>query len=159
MWERPDDPIWDENGVLNPSRQMRSHGVTREWTFMLRPWLWDTEISGRETLRAARLAASGQEPWGSVLDVVPALDRDCQIRVAPTSSAADRSYQCTTCWTLMPAWNHAAVHQLGEHAVDLLIQTHGWDRPDVRPFVLGKLVEAAQERNPNRWHWLPDELG
>lgn len=46
VWESADDPVWDSDGVINPSRQMRGNGVSREWTSMLRPWLDPEDIDG-----------------------------------------------------------------------------------------------------------------
>jgi hypothetical protein len=84
VWGRVDAPIWDEDGVINPSEQMLGNGVTREWTALLRPWLdpEDFDAKGRLTiaLRAGRDPSREGEPWRTILDVVPALDRDCQVR-------------------------------------------------------------------------------
>ncbi|SFQ82014.1 hypothetical protein [Amycolatopsis rubida] len=157
VWEHADEPVWDEHGVINPSRQMRENGVTREWTRMLRPWLGPDDVgsAGRLliALRAAGETAGEEEPWNTILDVVPALDRDCRIRVERRPEH-DRSYWCRSCGTRLQGRDHAAVHQLGERAVDLLLAIHGWNDPQVRPAVLGLLVRAAIRRDQSRWTWL-----
>ncbi|MBE8519249.1 hypothetical protein ILP97_17300 [Amycolatopsis sp. H6(2020)] len=161
VWERADDPIWDENGVINPSRQMRGNGVTREWTSMLRQWLEPEDVGSAGklliALRAAGESAGGDEPWRTILEVVPALDRDCQIHAVkhPPSGWA---FWCRSCGQRLRGRDDAALHQLGESAVDLLLAIHGWDDPQVRPTILGLLIRAAIHRNQLRWQWVPEGL-
>ncbi|MBW0088607.1 hypothetical protein I4I73_05500 [Pseudonocardia sp. KRD-184] len=56
--------------------QMLAHGVTREWTTLLRPWLpvTDIDVNGR-LLGAARSASAA----AAFLEIIPFLDRDHRI--------------------------------------------------------------------------------
>ena len=147
VWGDPESPMWDENGIINPSSQMRQNGVTREWTEMLRPWLSITDIDGAGRLSCAsgaRLAETGQGAADVLVDVVTALDRDCQI----TRTGRHR-YRCTVCGANPRDAEAAARHQLGDRAVELLTRVH---RLDAEP--LGPLATAAARRSPDRWDWL-----
>lgn len=142
VWGDRNYPVFDEDGHILPSEEMRANGVTREWTLMLRPWLGTQEVDANGRLA---IAANSATPWMTTLNSVPALDRDCQIRQHP----AGTHFQCTVCQR-EPATQHAAaLHQLGEHPVQLLTRIHGWEQPPVPP-----LAEAARLRNPARWSWL-----
>lgn len=148
VWGDPDSPVWDENGIINPSPQMTENGATREWTEMLRPWLPITDIDGTGKLSCAsgrRLAGTDRDPADVLVDVVTALDRDCQI----TRTGFGR-YRCTVCGATPRDEAAAARHQLGDRAVELLTRVH-----DLASEPLGSLAAAAARRSPDRWDWLP----
>lgn len=143
VWDDRNSPVFDENGHILPSEQMRANGVTREWTLLLRPWLGTQEVAADGRLA---IAAHAADQWKTMLESIPALDRDCQIREHPAGS---RGFQCTVCESEPAGQYAAALHQLGEHPVRMLTRIHGWHHPPVPP-----LVEAARNRNPTRWSWL-----
>ncbi|MDX3656255.1 hypothetical protein PV646_02945 [Streptomyces sp. ID05-26A] len=156
VWGRADAPVWNSDGTINPSEQMLSNGVTREWTALLRPWLdpEDFDAKGKLTvaLRAARNPTRDGEPWRTILDVVPVLDRDCQVRELVQGDSV--SYECLGCGRRLGDRDQAAVHQLGEHALRLIARIHGWENPQELPAVIGGLARAAIDRNQTRWQWL-----
>ncbi|GAA4890802.1 hypothetical protein [Saccharopolyspora cebuensis] len=143
VWGDRNYPVFDENGHILPSEQMRANGVTREWTLLLRPWLGPREVDADGRLAIAARAAN---PWMSMLEAIPSLDRTCQVREHPVGS---RSFQCTVCEHEPVGQHAAALHQLGEHPVRVLTRIYGWEQPPVPP-----LVQAARTRNPARWSWL-----
>jgi hypothetical protein len=162
VWASADDPVWDDDGVLNPSRQMRDNGVTREWTGMLRPWLNPEDIDAAGKLAVVFRVARGRtldgETWRTILEVIPALDRDCQVQLVRDRGSRNRSYQCLTCDQELGDRDQAVVHQLGDHAVDALARIHEWNTLTALPEVLKGLTRAAIRRNRPRWQWLLDEL-
>lgn len=143
VWNDRNYPVFDENGHILPSEQMQANGVTREWTLLLRPWLGTQEVAADGRLA---IAANSANLWTTMLESIPALDRDCQIRKHPAGSLG---FQCTVCEREPADQYAAALHQLGEHPVLLLTRIHGWEQPPVPP-----LVEAARNRTPARWSWL-----
>jgi hypothetical protein len=146
VWGSPDKPVWDEDGLVQPSDQMVANGVTREWTSMLRPWLrpYDFDARGRLTI-----AARSGDFWETVLEAVPSLDRDCQIETLTRPLRRD-SYRCIRCSLSPHDRTAAALHQLGVEAVSLLCRIHGWPIPKAVP----ELIRAARARNGCRWDWL-----
>lgn len=146
LW--PDNTrIWDEHGLINPSEQMISNGITREWTTMLRPWLGLNDIDPHGRLRCVQNASSSGR-WGEVLDVVAELDAHCHIEAAP--AGAGHTYRCRVCGT-EPTDPVAAVrHQLGDRVLKLLTAIHHAQAEPLR-----ELVTAARDIDPDRWRWLP----
>jgi hypothetical protein len=158
VWGRIDAPVWDDEGIINPSAQMLRNGVTRHWTSMLRPWTNLADIDGRGRLtiasRAQRDPRRAGEPWATFLDVVAALDRDCQIQLVPHVFAADRwRYRCQACGTQIDEIHDAARHQLGPGVVAELARIHGWDEQAAEQCVW-RLARAAWERDRPRWDWV-----
>lgn len=150
VWGSADLPVWDQDGLVIPSDQMAANGVTRQWTTMLRPWLGTADIDALGRLTIARRA---DDMWRTILDVIPSLDRDCQIQ-ANTRWRRRRSYLCITCGRHLDDSFEAALHQLGGDAVTLLASIHHWTIPNVVP----ELIKAARARNSVRWKWLQDNV-
>jgi hypothetical protein len=70
--------------------------------------------------------------WRTILDVIPSLDRDCQIQ-ANTRWRRHCSYLCITCGRHLDDSFEAALHQLGGDAVPLLASIHpSWDDSERR---------------------------
>lgn len=151
VWDHRDSPMWDADGLINPSEQMAANGVTREWTTMLQPWLGPNDVDGQGKLM---IAARSNDLWRTVLDVVPCLDRDCQIETVRRGLRRQRSYRCRVCGHCPSTESAAILHQLGPRAVVLLTRIHEWDTAPLPP-----LVNAAIVRNTDRWRWLLDERG
>lgn|GEM_PF-1205626 len=148
-WNNPEEPVWDDAGLIIPSAQMTKNGVTREWTTMLRPWLHPADVDAKGRLSIARRAA---DPWRAILDTVAALDRDCQIEPATRWFGRRGRYRCASCGQHPAGLQAAVLHQLGETPVMLLTRIQGWDQPP-----LAQLAQAAAAREPSRWQWLPGQ--
>lgn len=158
VWGRVDAPVWDDDGVINPSPQMLGNGVTRKWTSMLRPWMSLADIDGKGRLTVASRAGNDPhragEPWVTFLEVIPALDRDCQIQRVPNVFARHRQrYRCQICGVQLDELYPAALHQLGPRVVAELARIYGWDSDTVEQCVR-LLASAAAGRDPTRWQWL-----
>lgn len=145
VWGDPDYPVWDNDGLLIPSEQMVANGVTREWTTLLLPWLGPAEVDAKGQLT---IAARSDNPWHTMLEMIPSLDRQCQIQTETHPLRRAVFYRCAACGHQTIEQAAAALHQLGEHAVRMLARIHGWNKPPVPP-----LVEAARARDPARWRW------
>lgn len=163
VWGRLDAPVWDDEGLIIPSQQMLTNGVTREWTTMLRPWLNPADIDGRGRLsvasRAGRKPRRADEPWITFLETIPALDRDCRIQRVPHVLAPGRfRYCCLECGDQLDDEYSAAVHQLGPQVVAELARIYGWDDQTVEQYVWF-LAKAGLGRDPARWEWLPRPAG
>ncbi|WP_017972459.1 hypothetical protein [Actinopolyspora halophila] len=142
-WGDPAYPVFDENGHILPSEEMRANGVTREWTTLLLPWLGEHEV---DTEGRLIIVANSPTPWATMLASIPVLDRDCQIEQHPRQRSGLR---CAVCGHQPAHRDAAALHQLGEHPMRMLTRIYGWQIPPVPP-----LVEAARARSPHRWAWL-----
>jgi len=115
---------------------------------MFRSWLPITDIDGAGKLFRAsgrRLAGTDRDTADVLVEVVAALDRDCQI-----TRAGFGRYRCTVCGATPRDAAAAARHQLGDRAVELLTRVHG-----LASEPLGSLAAAAARRSPDRWDWLP----
>lgn len=146
VWGEPGYPVWDEHGLIIPSEQMAANGVTREWTTLLLPWLGPSEVDATGLLSIAN--RSGR-PWATMLEVIPSLDRDCQIETVHHPLRTTPTYRCAACGHHPDTQADAALHQLGAHPVRMLAHIYELDELPIPP-----LVQAAQTRDPARWHWL-----
>lgn len=138
-------PIWDENGLVNPSDQMIANGVTREWTRLLRPWLsiGDFDAHGRLIV-----ASRDGDEWLTISAFVPSIDRRCRMRHVMIDEKP--MLLCATCHGVTADVEAAALHQLDLDAVRLLAQVHDWPVSGV----VRELITAARRRDPLRWDWL-----
>ena len=145
VWGHPDRPIWDDDGLIIPSEQMLTNGVTREWTTLLRPWLGLGDVDAHGRLLIARRSA---DFWATVLEVVPSLDRKHRVARRQRWPRPAR-YQCVFCAESTNDPQQAAQHQLGAATVALIAQIHRLPLP----VVMQELVEAASDRDGSRWTW------
>lgn len=139
------EPIWDEDGLVNPSDQMIANGVTREWTKLLRPWLSIRDFDAHGRLVVA--SRDGDE-WLAILTYVPSIDRRCRMRRVMIDEQP--MLQCVTCRGVTADVETAVLHQLDVDAVRLLAQVHDWPVGGV----VRELVAAARRRDPSRWNWV-----
>lgn len=143
VWGDRNSPVFDDDGHIILSEEMRSYGVTREWTTLLRPWLGTSEVAADGQLT---IAVNSSDPASMFLYALPSLDRDCQIHRHPH----EQRFQCTTCGHHTPDRTTAALHQLGEHPMHMLVKIHSFTLDEALP----RMINAARRRNPTRWHWL-----
>lgn len=141
VWGRADRPIYDSSGYIIPSEQMRDHGITAQWTKMLRPWLEPTDLDGRGQLTP--VLSQSRNPWADLLDLVPSLDGEHRIDQDPVGQ-----FVCVACGTTFTDRARAARHQLGERQVTMLTQVHR------RPIPFDRVAAEAANRRPARWAWL-----
>lgn len=146
VWGDRDRPVWDDDGLIIPSEQMLGNGVTREWTTLLRPWLGLGDV---DALGRLLIAARSTDRWATMLEAVPSLDRDHRIRRRRWPGRP--RYRCTSCDELTDDPQLAALHQLGDAAVRLLVRVHRLPLPQV----VEHLVIAARARDRSRWTWRP----
>ncbi|TQM01704.1 hypothetical protein [Pseudonocardia kunmingensis] len=145
VWGHRDRPVWDEDGLIIPSDQMLANGVTREWTTLLRPWLGLGDVDARGRLLIAGRSA---DRWATILEVVPSLDRDHQIRCRRWPGRP--AYRCVLCSDSTDDPQLAALHQLGDTAVRLIARVH--NLPLRR--LVQELAAAGRDRDRSRWAWL-----
>lgn len=148
VWGAPDKPVYDEQGWIIPSEQMRDNGVTREWTTSLLPWLRLSDVDAKGRLTNARRA---EDPWRAFLEAVPALDRHHLIEEVRSGPTPARRLRCSTCGAEFVDVLPAAHHQLGDREMKLIAQIHEWPSAPTPP-----LAMAAAHRDPSRWAWLDD---
>lgn len=146
VWGRRDRPVWDDDGLIIPSEQMLANGVTREWTRLLQPWLGVGDVGAHGRLLIAQRSA---DFWATVLEVVPSLDRDHRIQ-RRRRWPGHPPYRCAACTDSADDPLRAALHQLGDTAVQLIARIHRL--PPAR--VAQELVAVARARDLSRWAWL-----
>lgn len=154
-WGTPDQPMYDRDGFMIPSEQMKSYGVTAEHTRIYGPWLsWDRISPGglyRPTKAAKRDGARGIA--AELLEQVPGLDaphHQVSVKGSYAAKGPGISYRCICGFHRRgPDGPSPAEHQLGEHLVGLI--KVGWTRSQTR--LIESLAQAAALRSPERWRW------
>lgn len=147
VWGNPDLPVWDDDGLIIPSKQMLDNGVTREWTTLLRPWLGLKDVDAHGRLLIAGRSAN---VWATMLEVMPSLDRDHRVERHRRWPWRPPLYRCVVCSDSTDDLQLAAQHQIGADAVTLIARIH---RIPLAVVIQG-LVDAARARAGTRWAWL-----
>ena len=156
VWAGSDEPVLNEAGRMLPSAEMRQLGVSEEWLGLLRPWLRGTDVDARGHLSLFAEANSKmprEARMERLLEVLPALDRPghevtwARLVVGNDVQAELRCSRCSRQFGQVQGL--AAWHQLGERAMELLMQVHDWDHQAV--LVTRDVAMAARRRRPDRW--------
>lgn len=154
-WGSLDQPMYDADGFMIPSEEMKANGITAEHTRIYGPWLPAHRIDPRgfyyPTPAAQRrgLEAIGAE----LLDQVPGIDApDHLVTVEGDYASIGReiSYTCVCGARRGPNSPPPHDHQLGEHLLELM--RAGLDNNE-RQMLPEMLARAAALRSPDRWRW------
>lgn len=156
-WGSLDLPMYDVDGFMIPSAEMRSNGVTAEHTRIYGPWLPPGRIHPEGFyFPTPQAREGGYEAVGpELLGQVPDLDSpDHQVKVNGNYGAEGRgvSYQCV-CGVHRrgPDGPSPTEHQLGERLLELI--TIGYADEGERLMMIEALARAAATRSPDRWRW------
>lgn len=142
--------IYDQDGRLQMSPQMRQLGVPQAYVDLLPPW---TDIMRTLDPTGALYVADPVDPGiprrpitdSEALDWFPQIDNPGHT-ITPTDLGA---YSCA-CGTAFTTGVDAVLHQLGgETMLRLICEAN----PQIQPKTL---VRAARDRHPQRWSWVPD---
>lgn len=156
-WGTLDRPMYDTDGIMIPSDEMKANGVTSEHTRVYGPWLPWSRIHPRGSYFPTKKARQrGPEAIADeILDYVPGLDSaGHQVRVKGNYSVKGRdvSYKCICGFQRRgPHGPSPAAHQLGEPLLALLISPFQNDAD--QQLLAEALARAAAKRSPARWDW------
>lgn len=140
-WEGTHDPVYDYDGHLTLSPDMRQARVPERWLRILKPWYHPSSLDGRGWFVA-------DDPLAAMFDAVPQLDTAHQIVGRRRALSGRREFLCSECGQRFGREEvRAATHQLGEREAAAIMALFG------RQAAVARVIAAAVERNPERWMW------
>lgn len=149
VWDSRDDPRYDAEGFMRPSKQMVEYGVTSDLLRGYGKWLPIEVIDPAG--RYVPLPGHIQDKTAFIQDMydrIPALASPLPHALSPRVGAMPI---CSLCG-FEPTDPHAAfAHQIGEGLCDALVRAVG---PDALPGLVRDLVRFGKETRPDEWEWV-----
>lgn len=155
VWGRLDRPMYDAEGYMIPSDEMRDNGVTPDHTRIYGPYLpWQRIDATGKYNPTDHAKLRGVEGYATeLLEEVPDLDSAAHLVTLDGDFATegrDVGYSCICGLRRDSGGVPPHHHQLGERLLQLLGAAHDDNGRRILPEVLAR---AAALRSPARWSW------
>ena len=152
FWGSLSLPMYDADGRMLPSMQMKDAGVTVQYLSLLAPWTDLEDISGNGVP-----LIDGVPSYRAVLLGFPSLDSDHRIE-SKRGLLRTRVYTCA-CGANHQRIEGAIWHQLGAAELAVIGPVLRWWNPGtpISGWPLGharNLVDEARRLSPERWGWV-----